>query len=172
MSQRQRFKAGKLGPGVRRLSMQCALSPQGHCSTRRLLSGRMFDGVGTVTMSSFGSSARNGSPTRDLVVVAPTEVHGSSSAACPHAKNGSGARAHPSQPESSVEGGIPLAPRFWVLRRDNFRCHYCGTPSTDAQLQVEHVRDVALGGSNDPDNLVAGYSACNAGKGVQPAVSE
>ena len=52
--------------------------------------------------------------------------------------------------------------RFEVLRRDNYTCRYC--KSTTAPLEVDHVTPVALGGSDEPDNLVAACVDCNAGK--------
>lgn len=52
--------------------------------------------------------------------------------------------------------------RFEVLRRDNYVCRYCR--STDNPLTVDHVTPVALGGTDDPSNLVAACRDCNAGK--------
>lgn len=54
--------------------------------------------------------------------------------------------------------------RFEVLRRDNHTCRYCGASAPDATLTVDHVIPVALGGTDDPTNLVAACRACNAGK--------
>jgi hypothetical protein len=57
--------------------------------------------------------------------------------------------------------------RYEVLRRDGYRCRYCGaTPDTGAQLTVDHVTPVSLGGTNDPSNLVAACLDCNLGKGA------
>ena len=53
--------------------------------------------------------------------------------------------------------------RYEVLKRDNFTCRYCR--STDNPLVVDHVLPVALGGSDDPSNLVAACRDCNSGKG-------
>jgi hypothetical protein len=52
--------------------------------------------------------------------------------------------------------------RYEVLRRDNFTCRYCR--STEGELTVDHVTPVALGGTDDPSNLVAACKDCNAGK--------
>ena len=52
--------------------------------------------------------------------------------------------------------------RFEVLRRDDYRCRYCR--SADNPLTVDHVIPAALGGSDDPTNLVACCKDCNAGK--------
>lgn len=54
--------------------------------------------------------------------------------------------------------------RYEVLRRDNHTCRYCGAAAPDATLTVDHVLPVALGGTDDPTNLVAACSDCNAGK--------
>lgn len=53
--------------------------------------------------------------------------------------------------------------RFEVLRRDGHTCRYCH--ATDSPLTVDHVVPVALGGSDDPSNLVACCRDCNSGKG-------
>lgn len=54
--------------------------------------------------------------------------------------------------------------RYEILRRDNFQCRYCGATAPDAKITVDHVRPVALGGTDDPSNLVAACDDCNAGK--------
>lgn len=61
--------------------------------------------------------------------------------------------------------------RFEVLRRDNYQCQYCGlrAPETAEGLTIDHVIPVALGGLDDPSNLVAACRDCNAGKtSIQP----
>ena len=51
--------------------------------------------------------------------------------------------------------------RYEVLRRDGFACYYChGTKP----LTVDHVIPLALGGTDDPSNLVASCAECNSGK--------
>lgn len=52
--------------------------------------------------------------------------------------------------------------RFEILRRDNHRCRYCG--ATEVRLVIDHVVPTTLGGSDDPDNLVASCEPCNSGK--------
>lgn len=54
--------------------------------------------------------------------------------------------------------------RYEILRRDGNACRYCGSIAPDVKLTVDHVMPVALGGSDDPSNLVAACSDCNAGK--------
>lgn len=60
--------------------------------------------------------------------------------------------------------------RFDVFKRDHFRCVYCGrTPRHHGvELHVDHVHPLALGGTDDPDNLVAACSECNLGKSDRP----
>lgn len=54
--------------------------------------------------------------------------------------------------------------RYEVLNRDDHTCRYCGGRAPEVQLTVDHVVPAALGGSNDPSNLVAACKGCNAGK--------
>jgi hypothetical protein len=54
--------------------------------------------------------------------------------------------------------------RFIVLERDNYTCQYCGAYAPDVVLVVDHIIAVALGGSNDLDNLITACETCNQGK--------
>lgn len=54
--------------------------------------------------------------------------------------------------------------RFEVLRRDGFRCTYCGAAPTEKELHVDHVVPVALGGGDLPNNLTTACADCNLGK--------
>lgn len=54
--------------------------------------------------------------------------------------------------------------RYEILRRDNHTCRYCGGHAPDVSLTVDHVVPTALGGSDQPDNLVTACRDCNAGK--------
>lgn len=58
--------------------------------------------------------------------------------------------------------------RFEVLKRDKFTCRYCGSKAPDVVLHVDHIKPVALGGSNDPLNLVTACQGCNGGKSAIP----
>ena len=60
--------------------------------------------------------------------------------------------------------GIGARLRFEILKRDNFRCQYCGAAAPHVQLQIEHILPIVAGGTNDPDNLCAACQRCNAGK--------
>lgn len=54
--------------------------------------------------------------------------------------------------------------RYEVMRRDGHTCRYCGAKAPDVELTVDHVVPVALGGKNEPTNLVTACRECNAGK--------
>ena len=54
--------------------------------------------------------------------------------------------------------------RYEILRRDNHSCRYCGATAPTARLTIDHVVPVALGGTDDPANLVAACADCNNGK--------
>lgn len=54
--------------------------------------------------------------------------------------------------------------RYEILRRDGHACRYCGAKAPDVELTVDHVTPKALGGTDDPANLVAACRACNTGK--------
>jgi hypothetical protein len=54
--------------------------------------------------------------------------------------------------------------RFEVFKRDSFRCQYCGGSAPDVILQVDHIKPVADGGTNDMTNLVTSCVDCNQGK--------
>lgn len=54
--------------------------------------------------------------------------------------------------------------RFEILRRDSHACRYCGDKAPDVKLTVDHVIPVALGGGDEPNNLVTACADCNAGK--------
>lgn len=59
--------------------------------------------------------------------------------------------------------------RFEVLRRDKFQCQYCGAKPPEAELHIDHVTPVALGGTDKPNNLVTACRDCNTGKAsIQP----
>ena len=63
--------------------------------------------------------------------------------------------------------GTGMRARFSVLRRDGFRCVYCGATPPESELHVDHVEPRSGGGSNDLVNLVTACRDCNLGKGAQ-----
>jgi hypothetical protein len=54
--------------------------------------------------------------------------------------------------------------RYEILRRDSNTCRYCGAKAPDVPLRVDHVTPVALGGTDEPSNLVTSCEPCNSGK--------
>jgi DNA-directed RNA polymerase subunit RPC12/RpoP len=62
--------------------------------------------------------------------------------------------------------------RFEILSRDGFACRYCGAKAPDATLVVDHVTPKALGGTDEPTNLVTACRDCNTGKSsVSPSAA-
>ena len=64
---------------------------------------------------------------------------------------------------------VPDATRFFVLRRDGYRCVRCG--ATD-DLTIDHVYPRSLGGSHAADNLQALCRSCNSAKGARIKAQE
>lgn len=54
--------------------------------------------------------------------------------------------------------------RFEVFKRDSFRCQYCGKSAPEVVLEVDHIKPVKEGGTNDLMNLVTSCRECNQGK--------
>lgn len=54
--------------------------------------------------------------------------------------------------------------RFEVFKRDSFTCQYCGEKAPDVLLEVDHIKPVAQGGTDDILNLIASCFDCNRGK--------
>ena len=55
--------------------------------------------------------------------------------------------------------------RFEVLKRDSFRCTYCGATPDKSELQLDHINPRANGGDEvDINNLTTACRDCNAGK--------
>lgn len=55
--------------------------------------------------------------------------------------------------------------RFEVFKRDHFTCQYCGRMAPDVILEVDHIKPVAEGGTNEIINLITSCRDCNRGKG-------
>ena len=54
--------------------------------------------------------------------------------------------------------------RFEVFKRDKFTCQYCGASAPEAILEVDHIKPVSKGGTDDVMNLVTSCRDCNRGK--------
>ncbi|HBC94302.1 MAG TPA: hypothetical protein DCZ10_15745 [Pelotomaculum sp.] len=59
---------------------------------------------------------------------------------------------------------ITKAVRVSVLKRDNYRCQWCGATSFTAELVIDHIVPVARGGKNNIENLRVLCKDCNEGK--------
>ncbi len=73
------------------------------------------------------------------------------------------ATAVPPKPKRPVSAGL----RYEILKRDNYRCQYCGATPEHAYLHVDHRISLKDGGSNLKENLVTACADCNLGKGSQ-----
>ncbi|MDA8157399.1 MAG: HNH endonuclease [Actinomycetota bacterium] len=77
-----------------------------------------------------------------------------------------------SKPLPAFERGISKETRAFVLDRNGFTCMMCGAvagephpfdPSRKTRLQIGHIVDKSMGGSDAPANLRAICSVCNEG---------
>ena len=60
---------------------------------------------------------------------------------------------------------IKASTRYQILKRDNHQCQSCGATVNDgAKLEIDHIKPVSKGGTNDPDNLQVLCKDCNLGK--------
>lgn len=70
--------------------------------------------------------------------------------------------------ESNVKEkrNVSTRKRFEVLKRDAFKCQYCGRNprEDDIKLHVDHIKPLAKGGDNEMSNLITSCVECNAGK--------
>jgi hypothetical protein len=76
------------------------------------------------------------------------------------------------KPMPAFERAISKEVRALVLDRNGFTCQMCGAvagephpydPSRRTRLQIGHIKDKSMGGTDDPSNLRATCSVCNEG---------
>ena len=58
--------------------------------------------------------------------------------------------------------------RFEVLKRDGFRCRYCGATSDEAKLVVDHFVPASRNGHESMRNYITACVDCNRGKSDVP----
>lgn len=77
-----------------------------------------------------------------------------------------------SKPQPAFARSISKETRALVLDRNGFTCQMCGAvageshpydPSRKTRLQIGHIIDKSMGGTDDPTNLRAICSVCNEG---------
>jgi len=54
--------------------------------------------------------------------------------------------------------------RFQVLKRDSFRCTYCGRSAPNVILEIDHIKPKSRGGLFVIENLTTACKDCNIGK--------
>jgi hypothetical protein len=62
---------------------------------------------------------------------------------------------------------LPRRVRDFVRKRDGGICQLCGEPIPSGDMHVDHIRPVALGGTDHVSNLQASHSRCNLRKGAR-----
>lgn len=73
----------------------------------------------------------------------------------------------PEEIPQSKKRNIPLGLRLKVLKRDNYRCRYCGrSPAMElgVVLHIDHITPFSKGGETVLDNLQCLCDNCNIGK--------
>lgn len=57
--------------------------------------------------------------------------------------------------------------RFEILKRDNFKCVYCGRNPTEDKIKlvIDHIKPKSKGGKDNIKNLITSCWECNMGKG-------
>lgn len=62
---------------------------------------------------------------------------------------------------------LPLRKRLKVIARDGYVCGICELGVEPADVHIDHIHPVSLGGSDDLDNLQVTHSLCNIRKGAR-----
>ncbi|MBE9003597.1 HNH endonuclease [Fortiea sp. LEGE XX443] len=56
---------------------------------------------------------------------------------------------------------IPAEVKQYVFQRDKYQCQSCGKTALEADLTIDHIIPLALGGQNDISNLHTLCLTCN-----------
>lgn len=70
----------------------------------------------------------------------------------------------PKKDKKNKRINITKSQRFKILERDDFTCQYCGAKAPDVVLEIDHIKPISKGGTNDLYNLVTSCFECNRGK--------
>ena len=63
---------------------------------------------------------------------------------------------------------LPPSIRRFVLERDGRHCGICDQDIADEEpIDIDHIHPVALGGTDNPDNLQVAHASCNRSKGAR-----
>lgn len=54
----------------------------------------------------------------------------------------------------------------WHRPWNGFLCHWCMSPLSESEVVIDHLMPLALGGTDDVDNLVVACQRCNSVKGA------
>lgn len=71
------------------------------------------------------------------------------------------------KPRASNGPTITPSIRWRIMKRDKFKCLKCGKSQEDEQLEVDHIKPKADGGTNEDENLQTLCFTCNRGKGAR-----
>ncbi len=63
--------------------------------------------------------------------------------------------------------GVSNALKLRILRRDGYRCAYCGVDGKNANLEIDHRIPHSKGGDNHISNLFTACVVCNRKKGAE-----
>lgn len=78
----------------------------------------------------------------------------------------------PERPDADAGRSIPAGVRFWVLRRDNYTCRYCGATAPEVPLHVDHVVPWVEVRRHEITNLLTACQDCNLGKSSKALTPE
>lgn len=70
---------------------------------------------------------------------------------------------------ATTRRAISKKTRFAIFKRDDFTCRYCGRQSPEVRLEIDHIKPVVDGGTDEPHNLKTACFDCNRGKGARGA---
>ncbi|MBC8503025.1 MAG: HNH endonuclease [Nitrosopumilus sp.] len=66
--------------------------------------------------------------------------------------------------KNNTRSSIPSALRHEVFKNANYKCQECGNTKDNTILEIDHIRPVSQGGSNELDNLQCLCKECNMAK--------